>query len=104
MNGFHVFDLTSALFDTPTPQPDVYLEVRLQFNSNQEIETVNFQSLNVFNFVADSVTVLRWKHISELDGEKDLLSDGTSLDSMNNYFSELEANARKAEKAAKNKR
>lgn len=95
MNGFHVFDLTSALFETPTPQPEQYIEIRLKFNDSQVVETVNFQSLNVFNFIADSVTVLRWKHISELDGEKDLLSDGTSLDSMTTYFAHLETNAKK---------
>lgn len=95
MNGLHVFDLTSALFDTPTPQPEQYVEVRLQFNDSQVVETVNFQSLNVFNFISDSVTVLRWKHISEIDGEKDVLSDGTSLDSMTSYFAQLEKNAKK---------
>lgn len=90
MNGFHVFDLTSALFETPTPQPEFYLEVRLQFNDSQVVETVNFQSLNVFNFIADSVTVLRWKYISALDDQKEILTEGDSLESMTTYFAELE--------------
>lgn len=98
MNGFHVFDLTSALFETPTPQPEHYLEIRLKFNDSQVVETVNFQSLNVFNFIADSVTVLRWKHISELDGVKDLLSDGSNFESMKNYFAQLEVTAKKENK------
>lgn len=94
MNGFHVFDLTSALFETPTPQPEFYIEVRLQFNDSQVVETVNFQSLNVFNFIADSVTVLRWKHVSELDGQKDILTEGASLESMTDYFAALERKAK----------
>jgi len=90
MNDFHVFDLASALFETPTPQPEMYLEVRLQFNDSQVVETVNFKSLNVFNFIADSVTVLRWKYISELDGQKDILTEGDNLESMTQYFADLE--------------
>lgn len=102
MNHLNIFEI--PLFDIPTPQPVQYLEVRVQFKDTNLIETVNFQSLNVFKFVADDVTVLRWKHISELDGSKEIEGEGTSFETMSNYFAQLEADARKAEKTEKNKR
>jgi hypothetical protein len=102
MNRLNIFEI--PLFDNPTPQPVQYLEVRVQFKDTNFIETVNFQSLNVFKFVADDVTVLRWKHISELDDSKEIEGEGTSFETMSNYFSQLEADALKAEKAKKNKR
>lgn len=96
MSHLNIFEI--PLFDIPTPQPVQYLEVRVQFKDTNLIETVNFQSLNVFNFVADDVTVLRWKHISELDGSKEIEGEGTSFETMSNYFDKLEADARKAQK------
>lgn len=88
MTQLSIFEI--PFFDTPTPKPEFYLEVRLTFNSNQVNETVRFQSLNVFNFVADAVTVRSWKYISELNGQKENVMDGNGIESMVNYFSELE--------------
>lgn len=96
MEHLTIFEL--PLFDTPTPEPVQYIEVRVQFKETGIIETVNFQSLNVFNFVADDVTVLRWKHISDLDGTKEIESEGTCFETMSNYFAELEVASRKAKK------
>lgn len=96
MNHLSIFEI--PLFDTPTPQPDEYLEIRVQFKDTNIIETVNFQSLNVFKFLADDVTVLRWKHIFELDGSKEIESEGNCFESMNSYFAKLEDEARKNQK------
>lgn len=96
MNRLSIFEI--PLFDNPTPQPDEYLEVRVQFKDTNLIETVNFQSLNVFKFLADDVTVLYWKHIFELDGSKEIEGEGTCFETMNNYFEKIEAEAKKAQK------
>lgn len=94
----HAFIFDMPLLTKPEPKPIQYVEVRLQFKDSQLVETVNFQSFNVFKFIADDVAVIRWKHVSDLDGVKDILSEGSNFDSMGDYFSQLEADARKAKK------
>lgn len=96
MTNETIFDF--KLFDIPKIEPEFYIEVRLQFDSNKEIETVNFKNINVFNMISDSVTVQRWKHISELDGSKEILNDGSNIESMINYFTEIEREAKSKKK------
>lgn len=65
-------------------EPEVFTlwRVRMKYKDTGVEETINFQSVNVFKFVADDVDIILWEHVRN-DGE--VLSEGTSLASMEKY-------------------
>lgn len=65
-------------------EPEVFTlwRVRMKYKDTGVEETINFQSVNVFKFVADDVNIILWEHVRN-DGE--VLSEGTSLASMEKY-------------------
>lgn len=59
-----------------------FLSVKMKY-SDGTIETENFQNISVFEIIAEDVDVLFWKY---KDSEGEVLSEGTSFDTMKNYF------------------
>jgi len=82
--NFHIFEIPLPTIEKP--EPTKFLRVRMKFKGQEIVETSNFQSLNVFNFIADDVDVLLWEHVQD-DGE--VLTEGNSVNSMNQYFENL---------------
>lgn len=64
------------------PEPSTFLSVKMKY-ADGTIETENFQSLSVFEIIADDVDVLFWKY---KDSEGEVLNEGTNIDTMKNYF------------------
>lgn len=54
-------------------------------------EEVSFQSLNVFNFIADEVKLHSWKVVRS-DGE--IITEGTSKESLELFYSDFESNVK----------
>ena len=65
-----------------TPEPSTFLSVKMKY-ADGPIETENFQSISLFDIIAEDVDVLFWKY---KDSEGEVLNEGTSLDTMKNYL------------------
>lgn len=81
------------LFAAPKePEPTYKLSIRVKFKDTGVTETVVFQSLSVFNFIADAVELQRWEHIRE-DGE--IMNEGESLATLEKYLKDFEKSQKK---------
>lgn len=74
------------------PEPTYKLSIRVKFKDTGVTETVVFQSLAVFNFIADAVELQLWKHIRD-DGE--VMSEGESVATLENYLRDFEKSNKK---------
>lgn len=86
---FRLEDLFPA---SKEPEPTYRLSIRVKFKDTGVTETVSFQSLSVFNFIADAVELVRWEHIRD-DGE--IMSEGESVATLEKYLKDFEKNKKK---------
>ncbi len=80
-----IFGIVDIIFpvEPVVNKPTYTLSVKLKFNDTGIVETVNFQSLNVFKFIENDVEIILWKHIRD-DGE--VMSEGTSIDTFETHL------------------
>lgn len=70
------------------PEVVTFWRVRMKYKADGTSDTCNFQSVNVFKFIADDVDIVLWEHVCDnsQSGEDDeVLTEGTSLATMEAY-------------------
>lgn len=74
-------------------QPIIYkpevlksLEVSLKYKDSGVSETINFQSYSVFKWIEEEVQVNKWKIKETIKDVTEVLTEGTSLESLNKYI------------------
>lgn len=84
--------LDILIYEIPT-QPIIYrkevlksLEVSLKYKDSGISETINFQSYSVFKWIEQDVQVNKWKIKETIKDETEVLTEGTSLESLDKYI------------------
>lgn len=74
------------IFEEPEPQSVYELRIRLKYKDTGLVETVHFQSVNVFKFIENDVEMIKWEHLKTLSEETEIVGEGTSLYTLEQYM------------------
>ncbi len=87
MHEITIFEFPLNVKEEPA-KPVVNLSVSLTFKENGISETICFKDYSVFKWIENEVFVNKWKITSTLGEEIEIVTEGTSLESLKNFIND----------------